>query len=88
MQFEISENGMYLIDINGAKIAHVSFENVKCGTYNITDVYVVKGMRGKGVATVLLEFAVEHLKSIGAKEIKATCTFAARWLEKRGYTNE
>lgn len=82
MKIEICENEMYLIDITGEKIARVSFENVACGVYNITNVYVVKGMRGKGVASVLLNFVVEHLRSLGAKDIKATCEFAKHWLEK------
>lgn len=88
MQFEIEENEVYLKNEDDKKVACVSFEKVASGVYNIYHTYVDESMRGRGIADSMLEFTVKHLKSIGARKIKATCGYAGHWLEKRGYTNE
>lgn len=82
MQFEIEKNEIYLKDENNKKVACVSFEKKDKGVYNIYHTYVDESMRGKKVASSMLEFTVKYLKSIGAERIEATCSFAAHWLEK------
>lgn len=82
MEFEIGNNEVYLKDKNGKKVAYVCFELCGENEYNISHTYVDECMRGQGIATRMLEFTVSYLKSIGAKNFKATCSYVAHWLEK------
>lgn len=82
MQFKIGNNEIYLNNDKNKKIACVSFEKKDNGVYNIYHTYVDESMRGKKIASSMLEFTVKHLKSIGASRIEATCGFASHWLEK------
>lgn len=82
MKFEITGNEVLGISENGKKVASVSFEKTGDGIYNIYHTYVDESMRGKGVASDMIEYTVKHLKSIGAVKVHATCSFAQCWLEK------
>ena len=81
MEFKNGENKIYLEDENGNVIAEIEFEKLEGNIYNIFHTYVDDSLRGKGVASKLVEKAVSEIKSRGGK-IQATCSYAKAWLEK------
>lgn len=81
MEFKKEENKIYLDDANGNIIAEIDFEELEDKKYNIYHTFVDESLRGQGVASKLVELAVEEIKSRGGV-VEATCSYAQKWLEK------
>ncbi len=81
MDFKEEENRIYIEDSNCNVIAEVEFEEVKDGVYNIFHTFVDEKLRGQGIASKLVEKAVETIKRKNGK-VEATCSYAKKWLEK------
>ena len=75
-------NNIFLKD-NDKVVASISFEQINDDTYNISHTFVDETLRGKGIAAILVEKAVNEIKSRG-KKVVASCSYAKKWLEKRG----
>lgn len=74
-------NNIFLKD-NDKVVASISFEEINDDTYNINHTFVDESLRGKGIASILVEKAVEEIKSRN-KKVVASCSYAKKWLEKR-----
>ena len=81
MDFKKEENRIYIEDSNGEVIAEIEFEEVRDGVYNIFHTFVDESLRGQGIASKLVEKAVEVIKNRNGK-VEATCSYAKKWLEK------
>ena len=80
MDFQIEENRIYL-EKNGKIIAEIEYEELENNEYNIYHTYVDESLRGKGVASKLVEMAVTEINKKNGK-VKATCSYAKAWLER------
>ena len=80
MNFIIEENRIYLPDEMGNTIAEITFKEIEKGVYNIDHTFVDETLRGQGIASKLVELAVEKIKTKGCK-VEATCFYAKRWIE-------
>ncbi|MDE6320853.1 MAG: N-acetyltransferase [Muribaculaceae bacterium] len=77
----ITENDrIYATDPSGKIIAEVTFPT-RNGVSTIDHTYVDSSLRGKGVASELVQLAVDHILTQGHK-IAATCSYAAAWLQR------
>lgn len=81
MDFLKKENKIYLEDENGKIIAEIDFEKLEDNKYNIYHTFVDDSLRGKGIASKLVEEAVKEIKSRNGI-VEATCSYAKSWLEK------
>ena len=81
MEFKKDENRIYLDDEKGKTIAEIEFEKLEEDTYNIYHTFVDKSLRGQGIASKLVEAAVNEIRERGGN-IKATCSYAKEWIEK------
>lgn len=81
MNFIKEQNRIYLLDENGKTIAEITFEELEKGVYNINHTFVDVSLRGKGIASQLVDEAVKFIEDKGGK-IEATCSYAKMWLEK------
>lgn len=81
MKYIIEENRIYANDENGKVIAEILFEHSE-GAYNITRTFVDESLRGQGVGNELMEMVLEEIRKRN-KEVTASCSYAAHWLEKR-----
>lgn len=81
MDFFIEENRIYLKDTKENIIAEIEFEETIKGTYNIYHTFVDESLRGKGVASKLVEEAIKEIKKKNGK-ITATCSYAKAWIDK------
>ena len=79
--FQKSSNRIYMNDENGRMIAEITFPETSPGTFTINHTYVDHSLRGQGIASQLVQTAVEEIRSRGGK-VRATCSYAASWLEK------
>ena len=49
--------------------------------YNIYHTFVDESLRGQGIASKLMEAAINEIKARGG-EAQATCSYATAWIEK------
>ena len=81
MEFIKEKNRIFLKDENQKTIAEIEFEEVESGKYNIYHTFVDESLRGKGIASKLVQEAVNEIESRNGK-VQATCSYAKKWLEK------
>ena len=81
MEFIKEDNRIFLKDENAKIIAEIEFEEIESGKYNIYHTFVDESLRGKGIASKLVQEAVNEIKSRNGK-VQATCSYAKKWLEK------
>lgn len=82
--FITEENRIYMIDDEGKIIAEVTFPETANGTFTIDHTFVDESLRGQGMASKLVQAAVDEIESRGGT-VKATCSYAMKWLEKNMY---
>ena len=81
MEFNKEDNNINLKDNNGKIVAIIEFEEIEKGVFNIYHTFVDESLRGKWIASKLVEEAVKEIKSRGGS-IQASCSYAKKWLEK------
>lgn len=80
LTYKIEENGIFGSDASGNVLAEITFAQ-EGDSYCINHTLVDDSLRGMGIAGILVQKAVDEIKSRGAK-VTATCSYAAHWLEK------
>ena len=78
--FIIEDNRIYL-EKEGKLLAEITYNKEDENTYVIDHTFVDESLRGQGIASKLVEKAVEEIKKKNGT-IKATCSYAKSWLEK------
>ncbi len=71
------------LDEVGEEKAVIEFPEVSPGVYNIRTTDVDPSLQGQGIASRLVQAAVEEIHKKGGK-VTATCTYAQAWLKKHG----
>lgn len=74
-------HNIYSKDENGRILAEITFPEKEPGVYNIDHTYVDESQRGQGIASKLVEMAVEQIRAQGGK-ITADCPYASKWLRE------
>lgn len=85
MKFIHEPNRIYSTDENGKVIAEITFPRTEPGVYTIDHTIVDSSLQGQGVAGKLVQSAVDEIRSQGG-EVRATCSYAVKWLEKHDKT--
>ena len=80
MEFIKEDERTYLKDANGKVIAEIKFKEIENGIFDIYHTFVDESLRGKGVASSLVQEAVKQIQSKNGKII-ASCSYAKKWLE-------
>lgn len=81
MEFFKEDSRIYSLDENKKVIAEITFEEIEKGIFNINHTFVDESLRGQGIASKLVEMAVEEIQKRNGK-VQATCVYAKNWLEK------
>lgn len=81
MDFKLKKNSIYLENEDGKLLAEIEFEELENNRFNIYHTFVDSSLRGQGIASKLVEKAVQEIKNRGGK-VEATCSYAKAWLEK------
>lgn len=84
MEFLKEDSRIYSLDGNKKVIAEITFEEIEKGIFNISHTFVDESLRGQGIASKLVEMAVEEIQKRNGK-VQATCSYAKKWLEKKGF---
>lgn len=66
---------------NDKELAYVTYPLINENTVDINHTVVDESLRGRGIASGLLQEAYKDIKSKGLKA-KATCSYAKKWFEK------
>lgn len=80
MEFIKEDERIYSKDANGKVIAEIKFKEIEKGIFDIYHTFVDESLRGKGVASSLVQEAVKQIQSKNGK-ITASCSYAKKWLE-------
>lgn len=67
--------------LDGLLAAEITFPEIEPGIFCIDHTMVGPELQGQGLAGKLVEQAVNVIHEQGGK-VKATCSYAAHWLEK------
>lgn len=81
MEFKKGNNKIYIESDDNKILAEIDYEKQENNIYNIYHTFVDECLRGQGIASKLVEQAVNDIKNKGGKVI-ATCSYAKKWLEK------
>ncbi|MBQ3347692.1 MAG: N-acetyltransferase [Synergistaceae bacterium] len=79
MEFEA--NSILQKDENGRVVAEITFPETSPGVFVINHTFVDESLRGQGMASKLVQAAVEEIKRRGGK-VEATCSYAKKWLSE------
>ena len=77
------ENRISRKDENGHVIAEITFTETSHGLFVINHTFVDESLRGQGVASKLVQAAVDEIKKRGG-QVQATCSYAKKWLKEHG----
>ena len=77
------ENRISQKDENGRVVAEIIFQETSPGIFVIERTFVDESLRGQGVASKLVQAAVDEIKKRGG-QVQATCAYAKKWLENHG----
>ena len=81
MDFEIERYRIFQEDEAGRVIAEITFPETSTGVFVINHTFVDSSLRGQGIASKLVQAAVDEIKNRGG-QVKATCSYAAKWLSE------
>ena len=81
MNFKIESNRIFKEDEAGQVIAEITFPETSPGVFVIDHTFVDSSLRGQGIASQLVQAAVDEIKKRGG-QVKATCSYAAKWLSE------
>lgn len=62
-------------------LAEITFLETQKGVFCINHTFVDSSLRGQGVASKLVEMAIQEIKNQNGK-VTATCSYAQKWLER------
>ena len=68
-------------DENGKILAEITFPEYEQGVYTIDHTYLNDDLRGQGVASELVQMAVDQIREQGGT-VRATCSYASKWLKE------
>ena len=77
------ENRISQKDETGKIIAEITFPETSLGIFVINHTFVDESLRGQGIASKLVQAAVEEIKKRGG-QVQATCSYAKKWLKEHG----
>ena len=81
MDFQTECNRIFQEDASGQLIAEITFPEITHGVFVIEHTFVDSSLRGQGIASQLVQAAVDEIKKRGG-QVKAICSYAAKWLEE------
>ncbi len=80
MKFISEKDRIYAVDAAGAVVAEVTFPT-RNGVSTINHTFVDPSLRGEGIASKLVQLAVDKIQAEGNK-IAATCSYALAWFKR------
>ena len=80
--FTTEENRIYMVGGDGKLLAEITFPETSAGEFTIDHTFVDESLRGQGIASKLVQAAVDEIESKGGV-VKATCSYAVGWLNNK-----
>lgn len=83
MRFLTHDSKISCIDDNGKEVGKIIFPKRENNVYEIKSTKVDESMQGQGIAAKLMRLCLNEINLRGG-EIKATCSYAQKYIEKHG----
>ena len=80
--FQKESNRIFMTGEQEKVIAEITFPETAPGVFTINHTFVDGSLRGQGIASKLVQAAVDEIRARGG-EVKATCSYAVKWLSER-----
>ena len=77
----IERNRIFQKDEAGQVITEITFPEISPGVFVIDHTFVDSSLRGQGIASQLVQAAVDEIKKHGG-HVRATCSYASKWLSE------
>ncbi len=81
MEYIKEKNRIYSREEAGKIVAEITFTKTEENDYVIDHTFVDESLRGLGIASHLVQMAVEQIHNQKGN-VRATCPYAVKWLEK------
>lgn len=83
MDWKYEEGRIYSVNENNEILAEATFVDTDMGKnhVDINHTYVTPDLRGRGIASKMMEVLCEHLRE-NSKKTVASCPYAKIWLKK------
>ncbi len=81
MNYNVKEGIITLENEEGKVIAEVTFPEIEKGVVCIDHTFVDESLRGKGVASELIQMVADYAKK-NKLLVKPSCSYAVKWFEK------
>ena len=81
--FQTEQNRIFMVDEQDRVIAEITFPETGPGVFTIDHTFVDGSLRGQRIASKLVQAAVDEIRGKNG-EVRATCSYAAKWLAERG----
>lgn len=81
MEILHEKNRVFINDESWQMLAELIYKKDDDGIHNISRTFVDPSLRGQGVAEKLMIAALDVIRKEGGK-VRATCSYAVKWLEK------
>lgn len=81
MEFQREQGRVFAQDPQGKLLAEVTFPTGTDGVAEIDHTFVDESLRGQGIASQLLEAAMEEISKRG-QHVRPACSYAVKWLEQ------
>ncbi len=79
MRFTFEPDRTVLYDREGRMMGRITHPRIRAGVINIQQVYTEPSFRGQGVAALLMEKLLAHLRETDQKAV-LTCTYAQKYV--------
>ncbi|MBR1799767.1 MAG: N-acetyltransferase [Bacteroidales bacterium] len=77
----IHQPGKIFLEREGKVIAEITYSETEPGVCTIDHTFVDDSLRGQGIASQLVQLAVDDIRTSG-RAVNATCSYAAAWLTR------
>lgn len=81
LEYGYEKNRIFASSNNGHFVAEITFPEVRKGVVDINHTFVDPTLRGKGVASQLVELAYHEINKQGLKAV-ASCPYVVEWFVK------
>ena len=82
MEFVNEGNAIRAHNMEGKILAEITFPETAAGEYTIDHTFVDASLRGQGIASKLVQLAVDEIHKRCGK-VMATCPYAVKWLAEK-----
>ncbi|RLG73762.1 MAG: hypothetical protein DRO23_08265 [Thermoprotei archaeon] len=72
---------MFYVKVGKRRVTRLLYK-IEDNVMYLTSIYTLKEFRGRGLASKIVEYALNYALEKGIKELKISCNYVKHWLQK------